>query len=189
MIGTLDELESYGFVKNEQDKTVDQVFITPNFYNIKDSDAQNKITNLQQQLDLVVDNPSDAMDSLSETVSAIQDLQTWKGKIDKLTVSHINHNSTVTGDDYNTFVASANGVTMHYDCFSLSSGGGTSHDNIAFPVASTTQAGIVTAADYQKIAGIEDNEEVVAAALTDLDSRILALVARVEALETALNNQ
>ena len=173
MIGTIDELEPKVFVKDEKTKTTSQVWLNPNFYSFRDTDAQEKIQQLREDLNYLTDNDESGIDSIAELVQETTDIKNNLG-----TVTHVHHSSDgTTAGPKETFTPSANGV--NFQCTSAKTSNVTQHAE-PLPIASTTQAGIVTAS-FMK--GIEDNEEVVSSALVDLDSRILALVARVEALE------
>lgn len=97
------------------------------------------------------DGTLDVIDNISEAIAETRSLKEWRESLRKITISHINHGGTAVGDNNPTFKATTDGVTFNYDCFNLSNGVMTSHDNTAFPVASTVQAGIVTAGDYKNI--------------------------------------
>ena len=87
-----------------------------------------------------------------DDVDSIKDLRTWYNKIKNLTFSHINHQSTAVGDNNPTWTATADNIYLNYDCFSVKNGHPVSHDvQYPVPVASATQAGVITSYLYALI--------------------------------------
>ena len=98
-------------------------------------------------------------------------------------LSHIN--------DDNAFTASKTGVTLNYKCYDYTQWGlsGTSH-NTQLPVASSSQAGIITVVDKQKLDNFEEslsNDEITEIGGSVITSDNISVDSRINNLQTQVD--
>lgn len=98
-------------------------------------------------------------------------------------LSHIN--------DDNAFTASKTGVTLNYTCYDYTQWGlsGTSH-NTQLPVASSSQAGIITVVDKQKLDNFEEslsNDEITEIGGSVITSDNISVDSRINNLQTQVD--